>query len=152
MKISPESDKNLEQFIARTLRDQPPRRAPRSLEQRVLAELSRRAALPWWRQDFAHWPVAVRGVFLVASAALAAAFVWALAGLDTTRALNSVAADFAWVSALRGVAASAITFGAIIIRGISPVWLYGGAAAIVGLYATLFGLGTAAYRTLYVNR
>jgi hypothetical protein len=152
MKISPESDRNLENFIARTLRDQPMRRAPRSLEQRVLAELARRAARPWWRQDFAHWPVAMRGVFLAASAALAAALVWALAGLDTARAVNSLAADFAWVAAARDAAAGCVNFGAIVLRGISPIWLYGGAATIVGLYAALFGLGTAAYRTLYANR
>jgi hypothetical protein len=152
MKISPESDRNLEQFIHRTLRDQPPRRAPRSLEQRVLAEIERRAALPWWRQDFVHWPIAMRGVFLAASAALAAALVWVLAGLDTTRVVNTVTADFAWVANVRGVAESIVNFGAIVVRGISPVWLYGGAITIVGLYAALVGLGTAAYRTLYSNR
>jgi hypothetical protein len=152
MKISPESDRNLEQFIARTLRDQPPRRAPRSLEERVLAELERRAALPWWRQDFAHWPIAMRGVFVAASAALAAALVWVLAGLDTTRAVDTVSAGFAWVATVRGVAAGIVNFGAIVVSGISPGWLYGSLITIVALYGALVGLGTAAYRTLYTNR
>lgn len=152
MKPSPESEQNLERFVSAALRDLPARRAPRVLEQRVLAELARRAALPWWRQSFTHWPVAMRGVFLVASAALATALVWALAGLDTTRVIDAFAADFAWIATARGVAESIVNFGAMIVRGLSPVWLYGGAIAFIALYAALFGLGTAAYRTLYANR
>lgn len=152
MKPSPESEQNLERFVSATLRDLPARRAPRSLEARVLAELERRAALPWWHKSFAHWPVAMRGMFLVGSAAFAGALVWALAGFDATQAVNTVSADFAWVAALRDVTASLVDSGAILLRGISPVWLYGSLAAIVSLYAMLFGLGTAAYRTLYANR
>ena len=152
MKPSPESEQNLERFVSAALRDLPARRAPRSLESRVRAELERRAALPWWRKSFAHWPVAARGVFVVASAALATVFVWALAGLDTTQVVDAVAADFAWVATARGIAESIANFGLIVIRGIAPVWLYGGAIAFVALYAALFGLGTAAYRTLYANR
>jgi len=152
MKPAPESDQNLERFVSAALRDLPARRAPRSLESRVLAELERRAALPWWHKSFAHWPVAVRGAFLVVSAAFAGALVWALAGFDATQAVNTVSADFTWVATLRDVTASLLDFGAIMFRGISPVWIYGGLAAIVSLYAMLFGLGTAAYRTLFANR
>jgi hypothetical protein len=152
MKPSPESEKNLERCVSAALRDLPSRRAPRALQSRVLAELERRAALPWWRKSFAHWPMAMRGVFLVTSAALAVALVWALAGINTTQAVKIVAADFAWLQTVRNLGESVVSFGAIMIRGIPAVWLYGGAIAFVSLYAALFGLGTAAYRTLYANR
>ena len=150
--MNPDAEKNLEQFIARTLRDQPLRRAPRSLESRVLAALEQRAALPWWRQSFAHWPVAVRAVFFAASAAIAAVLVWALGGFDLEQSVNTVTTTFAWVDTLRGAVDSLTTFCGIVFRSISPVWIYGGAAAFLALYAALFGLGAAAYRTLIANR
>ena len=152
MTPSPDQHDPLEQFIHRTLRDQPPRRAPRSLEQRVLAALEQRAALPWWRQSFAYWPLAARGAFLVVSAALAGVLVWALGGFDLEQSTRTVISTFAWIDTVRGIADSVVNFGALIVGSISPGWIYGGAAAIVALYAALFGLGTAAYRTLLSNR
>ena len=151
MKPSPESEKNLERFVSAALRDLPARRAPRSLQLRVLAELERRAALPWWHKSFAYWPVAMRGAFLMASAALAITLVWALTGLNTTQTVKTVTADFAWLQAARVVVGSFADFTMAIFRGIPTAWLYGGAIVFVGLYAALFGLGTAAYRTLYAN-
>ena len=152
MNSSPDREKNLERFVHQALRELPTHRAPRSLESRVLAELSHRAALPWWRQDFAHWPVAARGAFLVSSAALAATLVWVLGGLNVAPATEAVTSSFAWLDTARGIADGIGNFAAIIFRSISPVWLYGAAIAVVALYAALFGLGTAAYRTLYANR
>ena len=160
MKPSPESEKNLERFIHSALRDLPPRRAPRSLESRVFAALERRAALPWWRQNFAHWPVAARVAFLVASAGLVKlvlmAIVWAMAGLDSAQFASAVTPQFAWFQAVTDIAGAFTntfinTCGAIL-RSIPLLWLYVGAAAIAALYAALFGLGAAAYRTLYAGR
>lgn len=54
MHPAPDPEEKLERLIHRTLRDLAPRRAPRTLEARVFAELERRAALPWWRQSYAH--------------------------------------------------------------------------------------------------
>jgi hypothetical protein len=99
-----------------------------------------------------HWPVAARGAFVAASAALAVTLVWALAGLNVPSAAHAFAANFAWLGTVRSVAGGIVDLGGIIFRGISPAWIYGGAIAFVGLYAALFGLGTAAYRTLYANR
>jgi hypothetical protein len=152
MNTSPDREKNLERFVHQALRELPTHRAPRSLESRVLAELSRRAALPWWRQDFAHWPVAARGAFLVSSAALAAVLVWVLGGLNVSPATETISANFAWIDTLRAITGGVGNLASIVFRSISPIWLYGAAIAVVGLYATLFGLGTAAYRTLYANR
>ena len=152
MTPSPQDPGHLEQLIARTLRDQPHRRAPRSLESRVLAALAQRAALPWWRQDFAHWPLAARGAFLVSSAALAAVLVWVLGGLNVAPAKEAVTAGFAWLDTARSISDGVGNFTAIIFRSISPVWFYGAAIAFVSLYAALFGLGAAAYRTLIANR
>ncbi len=40
---------------------------------------------------------------------------------------------------------------ALIVRAVPPEWLYAGLAVSAALYAALFGLGAAAYRTLYLN-
>ena len=67
--MTPESEKNLEQLISRTLRDLPPRRAPRSLESRVLAALEHQAVIPWYHKSWSYWPAAIRASFLPNEAA-----------------------------------------------------------------------------------
>ena len=146
------SDEQLEQFVHRTLRDLPARRAPRALEQRVLAELSRRAALPWWHKSFAYWPLPARLVFLVASAGVVklvlVGTVWAMAGFDTAQWQNAFAQPIAWWEGSRAVLNATTEFFNTLLRAIPPLWLYGGLAFIATMYAALFGLGAAAYKAL----
>ena len=66
----PEKSDPLEQLLDRTLRPLPLRRAPPALQSHVLEELQRRAALPWWRRSFAHWPSAARAGFVLVCLAL----------------------------------------------------------------------------------
>jgi hypothetical protein len=125
----------LEQLISQALKDLPARRAPGTLETRVLNELQRRAALPWWRVSFAQWPAVPRIAFVVTCIALVAATILggvsALAGVS----LNVVAAQvLSWLHPFLAVISSA-----------------GGVALGIVLYVSLFGLGAAAYRTLYLR-
>lgn len=151
MTPNPDDHENLERLIHRTLHDLPPRRAPRTLESRVLAELERRAALPWWHQSYAHWPVAVRAIFFAGTAAIAALIVAGLfAVMHTTESaqLATQAADrFAWLTLARELGRTALDTGATLWAAIPPLWLYGGLAVIAGCYVTLIGVGAAAYRT-----
>ena len=149
-------DEKLEQALHRTLRALPPRRAPRSLESRVLAEIARQAALPWWKKSFKHWPMAARGGFVLVAAGLvkvaliAAGYVQT--GLSSGEVTEAIAPRVAFVEQALGVARWIGDFAAMMFHAIPPVYLYGGAAVMAGLYVTLFGLGAAAYRTLYANR
>ena len=140
----------LERFVHRTLRELPVRRAPRSLEQRVLAELSRRASLPWWRQSFVHWPVPAQAVFLLVSLGVAAvvfmATGWALAGFDPAQFQSAFAQPIAWWHGGQSVFNAIAGFFDIMLRNIPALWLYGGLAFIASMYAALFGLGAAAYQ------
>lgn len=153
MKPSPDE---LEKLIHQTLRSLPDRRAPRSLEGRVLAAIAAQAALPWWKQSYARWPLAVRCAFLVVSGAIAKAVimatVWAMSGAEGAQLVRTVAGEFAWVSRLSAAVTTLGDFGALLLRSIPAPWLYGGLAGFALLYATLFGLGATAYRTLYANR
>jgi hypothetical protein len=156
MKPSPDNDEKLERLIHRTLRDLPRRRAPGTLESRVLAELERRAALPWWHKSYAYWPLPVRCAFLLGSAGLAKvalmAVVWVLAGVDAMPFADAFAPQIAWLQTGISLFGSARDFFAVILHSIPSLWLYGAAAFVAAMYAALFGLGATAYRVLYANR
>ena len=156
MTPSPDNQQNLERLIHRTLRELPPRRAPHSLEERVFAELTRRAALPWWRRSFAHWPVPARAVFLVLLAGVVkgvlVASVWMMAGFDPAQFREAFATQLIWMENGLAVVHAITGFVEIMFRNIPPLWLYGGLAFIASMYVAFFGLGAAAYKALYVQR
>jgi len=148
-----QADDELERLFDRTLRELPLRRAPPAFESRVLGELERRAALPWWRRDFAHWPLLARMAFLVICGGLVA-----LAVLGGTGAVAGVR-SLHWSGALSlssahqalALAASLGNLAEWLWHIVPPIWLYEGIAVGAVLYAVLFGLGAAVYRTLYLQ-
>jgi hypothetical protein len=141
----------LEQLVHRELRALPLRKAPRDLEARVFAALEQRATVAWWHKSFSHWPAAARAAFLalatgVTGAALAAFFVMS-SGLDTSAAAAQVADRLtppSWISAVFGSLLNAA-------GNIPSLWLWGGLAALMAIYAATFTLGATAYRFLYRN-
>lgn len=149
-------DEQFERLIHRTLRDLPPRNAPRSLERRVLAEIERRAALPWWRKSFAHWPGAARIAFIVLSAGLVVLIltlgVRMMAGFDATAFKDAFAQERTWLENGASVVRAITDFFDIMLRNIPPLWLYAVGAFLATMYFTLFGLGAAAYRVLHAQR
>src|SRR3954469_3642786 len=64
------NEQQLERDIGRLLSQQPQRRAPATLEDRVLRELTLRASKPWWLQGYSRWPWAARAMFLPLGIAL----------------------------------------------------------------------------------
>ena len=149
MKPSPE---DLENIIDRAFRDFPERPAPRTLEMRVLAEIERRAALPWWRQSYAHWPVAARGAFLalcaLAAAALIAGLLFLVRQPEATLITGAITRRVSGLLVLRSLAEAASQTINGVIRAIPSWWLFGGLALIGACYATVIGVGAAAYRAL----
>jgi hypothetical protein len=139
----------LERFVAKALRDQPLQRAPDDLESKVMAAITHSAVAPWWRSNFAHWPMAARVLFLVASAGfvklglVAAALL--IGPLDPVARGAALFAELAWIPALF------MSIGAVL-RSLPSWWIYGGATVIGALYLMLFGVSAAAYRTLYASR
>lgn len=117
---------DLESRVGRLLRSAPLRCAPHSLEQRVLQEIARREALPWWRRKFSRWP-------RPAQACLATVCCLIIAGV--------LRADLPWP-------AGAL---AAVLQLVPPGLVYGAMAAAALVYTALFGLGAAAYRTLYLQ-
>jgi hypothetical protein len=140
----PDSEEELERLVQELLVNAPLRRAPKSLEAAVLAEIARRAALPWWRLSFAQWPAIARIAFVLVSIGLIALTVLA----SGVREFG--ATPLAWAQAVINAASVASGFAGMFVRIIPSQWLY--LALIVGalLYALLFGLGAFAYRFLYL--
>ena len=155
--MKPPSDhEKLERAIHETLRALPPRRAPRTLEARVLAEHARVAALPWWHRSYAYWPAAVRVAFFVGTAALAALLAAALFTMTRNVSSAQLAAEvthqFAGLTVAREFGQTMVNSAGAVWRAVPPLWLYGSLAAIAACYATLIGVGAAAYRTFRVQR
>jgi hypothetical protein len=150
--MNPPESQNHADLLHRALRDLPDITAPRSLEERVLAGIAARAALPWWRQSAAAWPQPAR-IALVATCLAAAA---GLTQLMTTGIRDGAAAARgaeAWLApvsdswAALHIAANALS-GTVAL--VPPVWLFG-LAATAALSAALLGGGIAAYRALCVR-
>jgi len=147
-------DASLEALVGQLARNQPLRRAPDSLERRVLGQLARRHSnVPWWKKGFSDWPMAARASFLLASVG----FVWlAVAGfLSVTSYLGAgeiAGTALSWVRVGSNAASLMISAGTFVLHAIPPAWLYAAAVVAFVSYAMLFGLGTVAYRTLYVER
>lgn len=156
MNAPDDNDRKLERFIDRAVRDLPPRPAPRGLEQRVRAEIARRAALPWWRKSFAHWPPAARAGFVAISLALVLAVLsgptWAATGFDAGALRTLFPQLFAWLESGRTLVHAVTGFFEIVLRNIPPLWLYGTLAFFATMYVALFGLGAAAYKALHAER
>jgi hypothetical protein len=147
-----EAEQKLERALNNALGGLPFRRAPRTLEARVVSELQRRAALPWWRVSFAGWPVGARAAFVLICVALVAATILGgasayLGGRPWNEAFAQV---LSWIHPFLAVMSSAGGLAALLLRVIPPLWLYGGLGLAIFLYVMLFGLGAAAYRTLYL--
>jgi len=147
-----ESEK-LEQFVGQVLKQQPLRKAPPTLEGRVFAAIAQRAARPWWRESFLHWPIPARVAFLLASFGIVKLALMGVMWLITdsqsapvvTRSVSLYEHSASFLATLRSLVST-------LFHAIPPQWLAGAIALTVLLYIALFALGATAYRTLYVNK
>lgn len=152
MNKPPRDERQLEQYIGTVLGQQPLRQAPATLEARVLGELALRASRPWWLQSFSRWPWAARALFLPLGVGLVQ-----LSFLTTARLVSlwqtlqqSAPASTAQsgLQTLGNLSQAMQTLGNMVTREIPQVWVYGGVGLALLLYAAMFGLGAAAFRTL----
>lgn len=154
---SPDHDQErLAQWVHHVLRGLPPRNAPAGLQSRVLAAIAQRRALPWWQQHFLRWPLPAKLGFVLLSAVVARlslqASGWMIDRLRELGASQVVAtparelrSDWSFIASLNDVLH-------VVLNAIPTPWLYGSLAVIGLMYATLFGIGSVAYRTLNQER
>lgn len=146
------ADEKLERLVGQALREQPLRRAPASLEARVLGELAARARLPWWRRGIASWPAAVR-VPVIAGCAVCVPLVWVLslwlAARLVTAIRSRVAGPLATLHEAGQMLASLGATATHLFQIIPREWLLGGILATATVYAVLFALIAVGYSLLY---
>jgi hypothetical protein len=150
MSEHPGIDERMAQAIDRLVRELPLRTAPAGLSSRVFSELTRLAARPWWRRSFAHWPAYARCGFVSACTVVIALLIMGrnLSGPGLP-ALPELAAPASWMHPFLVLQATGGLVN-VLIRVIPAPWWYGGLGLGALLYVMLFGLGAAAYRTLYL--
>jgi len=144
---------NADRTLTRVLRSLPARPAPARLESRVLQQLERRRAIAWWRLGFAHWPAAARAGFITTCIVLIGASLldtrWSALGAGVWQRAFSWAQSRAYPAV--GAIVSTTAVSTRIVHTLPANWLYALLAIGAALYAVLFGLGVAAYRTLYLS-
>ncbi len=145
----------LEELVHAALRQLPPLPAPATLESRVLRELARREALPWWRQGFGRWPLPARLLFVPLSAGC---MKLAFLGIAALGSMLNAAQQTAVVSsvqsrwqALSEIAQSLQSLGTLVMRDVPQLWIYGAAGLALLLYVALFGIGAVAFRSLVIS-
>jgi hypothetical protein len=147
------SPEQLEKLVHAELRALPPRRAPRTLESRVLAAIEARNAIPWWHKSWSYWPKPVKTAFVAGSSVFAATALVGLTLLGRAPQADALAHQVGervdTATTLLAFGTWVVEFAGRVVGGIPALWLYGGLALIATLYATFFGLGAVAYRTLY---
>ena len=155
--MDPLNPEKLERNVHAALRALPDRCAPASLIARVQAEIERRAAIPWWHKSYAYWPQWARGTFLAGAGACVVALLVSVtvtfAGGLEGRGLGGAFGP--WIAFARrayGVGAWIGDLVSLIFSNVPSLWLYGGVAAVVVMYLSLFGLGATAYRFLWARR
>lgn len=148
--MSTENNDKLEASLHRVLRSVGDRQVPNGFERRVLNEIARRAALPWWQRSFAYWPFAVRALFFVASAAVAGALVYAvvyaLHSPSATSLADDVSRRFGWLALVRKIASATQVGLGQRLASASAIWIYAALGLFAGAYAFLGAAGAAAYR------
>lgn len=151
----PRDERQLEQYINTVLRRQLLRQAPSTLEARVLRELAAQAAKPWWLQGFSRWPWAARLLFVPLVLGLVQLSFLATGRLatlwQTLQGSAPASAAQSGLQLLSSFSQAVQMLANMVTRQVSPMWIYGVAAAALFLYAALFGLGAAAFRTLIAN-
>ena len=112
-KMTPEQ---LEKFIHQNLRSLPPRRAPRTLESRVMAALEQQAAVAWYHKSWSYWPAAVRAAFLVVatgiSGAMLTAFYQMFTGVESSTFVAQAGVRFSFLARIYHTAVWVVEFAA----------------------------------------
>ena len=143
----------LERLIQGVLREQPPLRAPASLEARVLQAIARES-VPWWRAGFAQWPLGAKAAMFAALVLVSKitldVVMWVFS--NPTPVSNTVEHTILRAKTTAGVFTSLLQVGQSLFNVIPTHWITLALVFAAGMYFVLFVLGATAYRTLYLNK
>lgn len=141
MDPSPIENLTLAKRVDAELRALPLVRAPAALQARVLAELARRQALPWWRQSFRDWPMAAQWAFAVLALGLMHGVLGSLAASGALQVFQTVAGSLAVFAAV----------ARDLLAALPPQWLLILTMTLLSSVALLLASGALVYRTLHTR-
>src|SRR5262249_26489757 len=119
------NDRNdLERFVHGLARSQPARRAPLSLESRVLREIAAQQ-VAWWRGGFVHWPLYARVALIAVSCGCIRLAVAGIMWITDLFGSQEVAGA-ATLHRSAQVLSTTVSAGELVLHVIPPMWLYGG--------------------------
>ncbi len=145
--MNPHYEKQLEASVRRELEALGELSAPSALANRIVAAVAERAALPWYRQSWATWPVGLRvaalTVLLLAFAGLSLG-AWQLTqGAAAPTWLTGWYADLCALWRTAGVLANTAF---ALVGQIGSGIIFVGAAVMFTAWVMCIGLGTACVR------
>ena len=149
-------EKQLESEVDRQLKALPPLVAPATLVARVLAVIENRAVLPWYRQSWPVWPLALRAVSLLIL--LGGFGALCFAGWEVSQAPSVLAAGHriaGWFSGMNTVwnAMNALGGAVVVVaKHLGTGFIIGCLAAVALGYALCLGLGTVYVRLAFARR
>jgi len=154
--MNSEYEQNLETRVDRVLNELPELSAPSTLMPRVLAVIARRRALPWYRQPWPAWPMALRVatmIFLLASfGGLCVASFELTRAAGFTNAMQEIGHTFSGLSSVWNVLAALASAVVLVLKHLGTVFIIGCCMAAALGYAVCVGLGTACVRLAYARK
>jgi hypothetical protein len=136
----------LEKFIDQQLKKLPEREAPENLVANVLAAITARQDLPWWKQPFTSWPRNTQAILFAFLSLVFAGVVylaWRPAEALSSGALTERVSSFASIGrALETMANCAL----VVLRLLPWQWLVAFAVVCLAMYAACLATGFALYR------
>lgn len=154
--MSPEQERQLEQEIDVALKALPELKAPQTLLLRVRAALEQGARLPWYRQSWLYWPLAVRwaviGLLVTLFAGLCAGSWFVPQTSEYSSAVHRASGWFAIVNTLWSALNMLLTALVLMFKQLGTAVLLGCLGAVALAWVLCFGLGTACLRLAFAGR
>lgn len=141
-----EYEKRLEAVVDRELKSLPELRAPSTLMFRVMKAVEARLGLPWYRQSWQMWPLALQTVSLVVLLALFGGLcfgTWELTHTESFAAATHTAGSwFSGFGVIWHATAALLNALVLAVRQLGTGFLVAIFAALALGYALCVGLGT----------
>ena len=151
-----EHEKRLEAEVDRELKRLPELMAPGTLILRVMRAIEMRLNLPWYRQAWQRWPIALRVVSFAVLLALFGGLCfasWKLTQLESfATAMHRVSGSFAGIGALWHALIAFVNALVLALKHLGTGFLIACFAALAFGYAVCVGVGTVYFRVGLAHR
>jgi hypothetical protein len=156
MRMNPEFENQLAAKVQQELNTLGELSAPPSLAGRVLRAIEQRSAPPWYHCAWQSWPLALRGVSLVALLALFGGICLGVVELSHAAKVSPAGQHagewFAWLGVLWKTVGVLVDAAATAFRHLGMGIVIGCGLVLFATYAACIGLGTACVRLALAQR